>query len=761
MSLFSWWLRAGRSSRRGRPAARLCLERLEDRCTPSATFNMFPVPTTFANPAGIATGSDGNLWFTENSVGAAKIGRITPSGVITEFNVPTFNANPDGITSGSDGNLWFAETTGNKIGRITTLGGTTEFNVPTSPAQPDGITAGPDGALFFTETQANKIGRITTQGAVFEFPIPSSGAQPAGIATGSDGNLWFTESATDRIGRMTTQGAPAEFLLPLPNEQPLGITAGPDGALWFTEFNSNRIGRITTSGAVQEFLIPSAVRSSSGSETSGPRGITAGPDGALYFVETLTGKIGRITTSGAVSEFSIPSVTTTNGNVGVTGFFMQDITRGPDNALWFTETGNDAIGRLSFSAPTVNVGGNGTAVGGQAFTRTGTFFGDPLNYTASVNYGDGTGLQTAPISGNTFALQHTFAAAGTFTVTVTVSNGFASSTSSFVVQVSAPVPAAPPSIPFQRTAPGFFAVGVGAGAPAVVNVFNAQTGAFAYQLQPFGSFSGGVRVAVGQLNGQDVIICAAGPGGFPLVQVYRAIDATLLSQFVAFGIGFTGGLNVAAGDLNGDGNSEIIIGADASPSGFPLVAVYDMNGNVISPYILAFDVGFTGGVRVAVGAGAGGLPDIVTGAGPGGFPLVQIIDGRSFTRKGPAFTVFDPSFSGGIYVAAGDLNGDGVLDVVAGTDASPLGLPLVNVHTPSGVQESPNIFAFDQGFTGGVRVAVVDLTGAGLDIVAGAGPNGFPLLQAIDGRSFVRKGPAFVAFNDGTTLGLYPAGDQL
>ena len=62
---------------------------------------------------------------------------------------------------------------------------------------------------------------------------------------------------------------------------------------------------------------------------------------------------------------------------------------------------------------------------GTLFTRTGSFT-DPSGdgpWTATVNYGDGTGTQPAgaewPIN---FTLSHTFANAGTFLTTVTVTN---------------------------------------------------------------------------------------------------------------------------------------------------------------------------------------------------------------------------------------------------------------------------------------------------------------------------------------------------
>ncbi len=65
-----------------------------------------------------------------------------------------------------------------------------------------------------------------------------------------------------------------------------------------------------------------------------PEDITAGPDGALWITEAGVGKIGRITTAGRISEFPLQF-----------GLELGAITPGPDGALWFTE--ENAIGRMT------------------------------------------------------------------------------------------------------------------------------------------------------------------------------------------------------------------------------------------------------------------------------------------------------------------------------------------------------------------------------------------------------------------------------
>src|SRR5438128_12320192 len=74
---------------RDRTRARFRVEGLEGRCLLSIT--EFPVPTPSATTWSIASGPDGNLWFTERD--GNKIGMINPTThAITEFPVTTANS---------------------------------------------------------------------------------------------------------------------------------------------------------------------------------------------------------------------------------------------------------------------------------------------------------------------------------------------------------------------------------------------------------------------------------------------------------------------------------------------------------------------------------------------------------------------------------------------------------------------------------------------------------------------------------------------
>src|SRR5262249_53548508 len=105
----------------------------------------------------------------------------------------------------------------------------------------------------------------------------------------------------------------------------------------------------------------------------------------------------------------------------------------------------------------------------------------------------------------------------------------------------------------------------------------------------------------------------------------------------------------------------------AGPGGGPQVNGYSASGTLLNAFF-AYDPGFTGGVRVAVGDSNGdGIPDLLTAPGPGGGPNLRAFDGKTgaILRN---FFAFDPNFTGGLYIAAGDVTGDGVADILVGAD---------------------------------------------------------------------------------------------
>src|SRR5713101_6042282 len=147
------------------------------------------------------------------------------------------------------------------------------------------------------------------------------------------------------------------------------------------------------------------------------------------------------------------------------------------------------------------------------------------------------------------------------------------------------------------------------------------------------SFSGGVYVAVGDVDGDGKadIITGPGAGGGPHVKIFFGSSGSVVDQFMAYGAGFTGGVRVAAGDVNGDGVAEVITGAGVG--GGPHVEVFSESQSSNNYYYNYYQ------------------PAIF-------FPATM-----QHTRI-LSTMAFDATYTGGVFVAAGDVNGDGKAELI-------------------------------------------------------------------------------------------------
>src|SRR5439155_202497 len=130
--------------------------------------------------------------------------------------------------------------------------------------------------------------------------------------------------------------------------------------------------------------------------------------------------------------------------------------------------------------------------------------------------------------------------------------------------------------------------------------------------------------------------------------------------------------------------------------------------------------GFVGGVRVATADfNSDGVLDMVAGTGPGGPTHIRVLDGAT-GRELFAVDPFEPAFTGGVYVAAADLGGDGKAEIVVTPDQG--GGPVVVVFRADGSEVVRFFGIDDSNFRGGARAAVGDVNGDGTpDLVVSAG----------------------------------------
>lgn len=287
------------------------------------------------------------------------------------------------------------------------------------------------------------------------------------------------------------------------------------------------------------------------------------------------------------------------------------------------------------------------------------------------------------------------------------------------------------------TSNSHIAFGTDAGQEAQVRVYDQDSGLLTADITPFPGFMGGARVALGDVdptNAGDEVVVAAGPGGGPHVCVFTTTGMLLGETFV-FDVGFTGGVYVTTGDINGDATEEIIVGA--GPGGGPHIRSFDFDsggggftqdGGSLGSFF-PYAQGFTGGVRVGSGAslaGSSGANDeIVTAPGPGGGPHVKIFDGDDGALLNNFFA-FDPGFAAGVYVSIGAVDGLGPqVQVGAGEGGGPhLKVYDGNFGTGGQPTEFLSVFLLRPSLPVGVRPGtLVNLGVASDDAATGGDPN--------------------------------------
>lgn len=301
----------------------------------------------------------------------------------------------------------------------------------------------------------------------------------------------------------------------------------------------------------------------------------------------------------------------------------------------------------------------------------------------------------------------------------------------------------PPTNPAANFEFPIIAVGADTGGQSDLVGFNSN-GEPQGVLNPFGNtYRGGTTVATGDVNSDGVPDIIAGMATADArVVVFNGEGGGVLRDFNAFP-GFTGGVRVAAGDVNADGRDDIIVGT--GPGGGGHVKVFNGVNNTLLHDFFAFGQSFNGGIFVGSGGdvNADGSDEVIIGAGPGSGPLVKVFSGASGLELS-SFLAYDTAFLGGVFVAAGDVDGDGRAEIVTGAGAG--GGPDVKVFSGATGAETRSIRVYPAEFQGGVRVAVADVNDDNLsDIVAAAGPGGGTLIRVFDGPSGIEVRSFFVA----------------
>ncbi len=240
----------------------------------------------------------------------------------------------------------------------------------------------------------------------------------------------------------------------------------------------------------------------------------------------------------------------------------------------------------------------------------------------------------------------------------------------------------------------------------LVQVYRAITNQLLYSFYAYEqTFKGGVRITTADVTGDGVpdVIVAPGAGRVGEVRVYDGSilaslpkilgfiadpSSALIAQLFPFGTGYTGGMNLAAADVDGDANHtpDLIV---SQSKGTSQVAVLINQGSGVftpggtfTPYVRNIS-----GVVVAAGDLDGdGTAEIVTAPGVG-----KVAQVNEYEYNGGAFTPirqfngFETTFHGGVSLTVADLDADGSDEIILGAGTG--GKSRVRVFSAAGTLE--------------------------------------------------------------------------
>jgi hypothetical protein len=252
----------------------------------------------------------------------------------------------------------------------------------------------------------------------------------------------------------------------------------------------------------------------------------------------------------------------------------------------------------------------------------------------------------------------------------------------------------------------------------------------------------GMSVAsAGDVNGDGYADVVVGAYWYGHAYVYLGgANGISTSPITLVGSGNQFGISVAgAGDVNGDGYADILVGANRDGPGVAYLFLGSANGPSASPLAITspvpmqtFSINFGYSVSGAGDVNGDGLSDVVIGSATfvnGGVALVYLGTAGGLASTPASLVANGPTLYFGQSVAgAGDVNGDGYDDVVVANGVNQVpGSLFLYLGSANGITTTQAFFANVGGGYANVVAGAGDMNGDGFaDFLSGAeyGSNG-------------------------------------
>lgn len=259
---------------------------------------------------------------------------------------------------------------------------------------------------------------------------------------------------------------------------------------------------------------------------------------------------------------------------------------------------------------------------------------------------------------------------------------------------------------FNNDGYGDLVVGAGIGGGPHVKIFN-KSGEEVWSAFPFHeNFRGGVEVATGDIDGDnyDEIIVGQFSQGQAWVKAYEVNDEkTILAEFIAFDDSFESGVRLATGDIDGDSRDEIIAGTGYG--GGPQVRAFEIDGTMLMDFS-PFHPDFRGGVDVASGDIDGdGWDEITTSQNYFGQAWIKVYDNQANVLS--EFKAYPDDVKSGANISMADIDNDSFDEIITAPGQN--GKPQVKAFDYSSEELSTNFMSYSEEYIGGIDIAAGDL----------------------------------------------------